>query len=318
MLTRPLLDLAAPLATIGLLIAGCSSSAGTGDDSPSAPGGGKEASEPAVVESHATEVHLIGDWLPNPGPFYEGTRYGQVTGPITGRFLEDNLTIANLECPVTDEAPLRDGVDFAVRCRPDDLDQMVAAGVDAAVLTNDHITDFGPAGIEDTLRALAEADIVAVGPGVEPVTLETVNGPVDILAIPRSGPFRVSDAEAVTMIGDAARDGIPLIVGVHWGRDGARAADPADNELAERLVAAGADVVMGHGAGVLHAFRRVDDAAVFMGLGRFVWPVLDDLEADTAVASVSLVDETATRACLLAATISPSGDPAFDHRDPSC
>lgn len=285
------------------------------------PTAAKAASQPATPQP--VELHLVGDWLPTPGPFTDLPTYGRVTQPIADRFTDDDLTIANLECVVVepDIAP-QPAVDFAFPCPPADLGELVRVGVDVVTLGNDHITDFGTDGVEATRDALERAGIAAVGPSVDtPVELDTPNGPVSVLALNRTGPFSVSLGDTVRAVrAAAAATEAPLVVSIHWGEPGARAATPDDNDLADRLLEEGATVVMGHGAGRLHAMRRQGDGVAFMGLGRFVWPVDREqpAEADTAVASVLLVDDVVAEACLLATTLSPDGAPAFDHREPAC
>lgn len=283
------------------------------------PPGAKSASQPTAPVPMV--VHLVGDWLPTAGPFSEQPGYGQVTDAIVDRFADDDLTIANLECAIAPGAEPRPGLDFAFPCQPDDLDEMVRAGVDAVTLGNDHITDYGVPGVEQTRAALDAAGIVAVGPDTEdPVVIETPNGSVAVLAIARSGLLPMAESDAVAAVADAAALDLPLVVSVHWGDAGARAARPADNDLADAMIEAGADVVMGHGAGRLHAMRRAETHVAFMGLGRFVWPMAgaSAAEADTAVGAVWLGDDGVERACLLPVTISPKGSPAFDRREPSC
>lgn len=310
-----------PVVVAAVVAAACSSSEPTSSVGADQPTGAKAASQPATPEP--VELHLVGDWLPTPGPFTDLPTYGRVTQPIVDRLTDDDLTIANLECVVfdPDTAP-ESSVDFAFPCPATDLTELVRTGVDVVTLGNDHITDFGSAGVEATREALERAGITAVGPSVDtPVEVETPNGPIAVLAVNRTGPFSVTPGETVAAVrAAAAATDAPLVVSIHWGETGARAATPTDNDLADRLLDEGADIVMGHGAGRLHAMRREGDAIAFMGLGRFVWPVDPEqpAEADTAVASVVLVDGSVVEACLLAATVSPTGTPAFDHREPAC
>ncbi|MGI9603235.1 MAG: CapA family protein [Acidimicrobiales bacterium] len=321
-MVRPSRSLLTVVAVMVVLVAACSSSDSAEPPTTAAPSPalGKAASEPFVPAADLLEVNVVGDWLPNPGPFVDQPQYGRVTGPIVDRFQDDDLTVANLQCVVSSDAPRREGLNFAIRCLPADLDELVRAGVDVVTVANDHITDFGSQGVTDTVAAIEAAGMVAVGPGPEPATIETDNGPVTVLAIPRKALFTLSVKESVAAVADAAEPDVPLVVSVHWGEPGARAATRADNELAESMVEAGADVVMGHGAARVHSFRRLGEAAVFMGLGRIVWPVddLESAETDTAVGTVWMDGTDLAEACLLPATLGSNGGPALDHRDPGC
>lgn len=280
----------------------------------------KAPSAPVLAEPDDIDVNLVGDWLPNPGPFIEDPDYGSVTDAVAQRFLADDLTIANLECAVTEEAEVQPSAGFAIRCLPEDLDQLVESGVDVVTVANDQITDFGLDGINQTLAAVRDTGMTPVGPGATPVAIETASGAVTVVALARNAVVPLPDQEVIDAVRAAAALGHPVIVSIQWGTEDRRAADPEDRALAERMVAAGASVIMGHGAGRLHAFSMVDDAAVFFGLGRFVFPIGDEdpTLADTAVGSVAIDGDDIVLACLLPATLTPAGVPAFDHREPGC
>ena len=73
--------------------------------------------------------------------------------------------IANLETAITDRgAPWpRKGIHY--RMSPRHVGLLQAARLDACVLANNHVLDWGPVGLADTLQALRDAGIAAVGAG---------------------------------------------------------------------------------------------------------------------------------------------------------
>jgi poly-gamma-glutamate capsule biosynthesis protein CapA/YwtB (metallophosphatase superfamily) len=80
---------------------------------------------------------------------------------------------------------------------------------------------------------------------------------------------------------------------------------------------AGADVIFGHHAHRLQPFEMVNDAAVFWGLGNFVWPSQSDAGATTGIARVVVSPDGSLDACLIPAFVENSGQPVLT-REPEC
>jgi poly-gamma-glutamate synthesis protein (capsule biosynthesis protein) len=75
-----------------------------------------------------------------------------------------DLRVVNLETSVTtSEDPLLKGINY--RMHPDNVGCLQAAGIDCCVLANNHVLDWGRAGLSETLASLAHAGITTVGAG---------------------------------------------------------------------------------------------------------------------------------------------------------
>jgi poly-gamma-glutamate capsule biosynthesis protein CapA/YwtB (metallophosphatase superfamily) len=78
-----------------------------------------------------------------------------------------DLSIFNLECPLTRaDAPIRKSGP-AMRADPRCAAGLKAGEIDVAVLANNHIMDQGPQGLEETLRACRAQEIETVGAGMD-------------------------------------------------------------------------------------------------------------------------------------------------------
>ncbi|MCB9597009.1 MAG: CapA family protein [Sandaracinaceae bacterium] len=212
---------------------------------------------------------------------------------------EDELVFLNLEQPlVDDEVPLDPGWPRQDTSRPRRspilgatpplADALAAAGVDVVSVTNNHAYDQGYRGLARTLEELARVHVPSVGVGVDadaayaPVVIERAGlrvafvGYSDFFNQHPSGeasPVAARlDEERVEASLRAAREVADVVVAsVHWSRDFlARAAD-SDRRLARRLVAWGADVILGTGPHVLHEVERLEsprgEAVVAYSLG---------------------------------------------------
>lgn len=82
---------------------------------------------------------------------------------------EADLTIVNLECALTEAEKEWSGVPkaFYFRATPQAVHGLLDAGVDMLSLANNHILDFGPEGLIETLHHLDEHGIRHAGAGVD-------------------------------------------------------------------------------------------------------------------------------------------------------
>lgn len=173
-----------------------------------------------------------------------------------------DLAFVNLETPLSDDArhsgAFRTPTAFA--------DGLRWAGIDVVATANNHALDAEGEGLMDTREALARAGVCAVGTGADlhdarrPCVFERngvrvaflgyaqfVNGGNDAFATPdRSGvapldPFLIEEDIA------AVRDQVDIVVlSFHWGIENSQDTHADARAFAQRMVDAGADVILGH------------------------------------------------------------------------
>ena len=101
--------------------------------------------------------------------------------PIQPAISAADITIVNLECPLTDEGIRHPTKGIALRGWVTNIAGLAYAGVDIATIANNHIIDYGERGLEETMEILDAADILHTGAGLneyqalQPV-FKTVNG----------------------------------------------------------------------------------------------------------------------------------------------
>lgn len=255
---------------------------------------------------------------------------------LEGIFLQDDLTVINLECVPSDIGdPLPKA--FTFRCPTETLPSMRANGIDVANMGNNHSGDFGKEALIDGRSQLIAHDIRPVGAGKdiheagEPAIFE-INGwtvavvgfggvaPSDIWyatearAGMRSGDHIDQMVEAVAAADEAADI---VVVTIHWGRELDTQPLPEDIERAEAMIEAGADIIFGHHQHRMNPLEMVDGAAVFWGLGNFVWPHNSVPSATTAVARAVVHPDGTIEACLIPAYIESHGHPVLTG-EPQC
>jgi poly-gamma-glutamate synthesis protein (capsule biosynthesis protein) len=207
-----------------------------------------------------------------------------------------DLCVVNLECCVSDRGARwpTPGKRFFFRAPPRAAEALAWLGVDCVTLANNHALDFGPVALRDTLAYLAEAGIGTVGAGVNVgqarrsgvITagglsvgvLGVTDHPADFAASPdRPG---VAYADLWTGVPEWLRRQIAAmgrqvdvaLVSPHWGPNMTARTVAHVRAAARAFVGAGADLVAGHSAHVVHGIA----GPVLFDLGDFV----DDYAVD--------------------------------------
>jgi hypothetical protein len=254
---------------------------------------------------------------------------------LDGFFLDDDLTLVNLECSPSALGTAEDK-EFVFQC-PEGFPEMEAAGVDVANLGNNHSQDYGKEALLDGIQNLSAAGVVPVGAGRTAAVaaipaLFNINGwrvavvgfggirPHDgwIATVDRAGMADGDTIESMVATVEAAASVADfVVVSIHWGVELDTAARGEDVERAEAMIAAGADAIFGHHPHRLQPFESVLDRPVFWSLGNFVWPEMSPASATTGVARVVISPDGEIAGCLIPVLIESSGHPVLTG-DPSC
>ncbi|MCL6476913.1 MAG: CapA family protein [Peptococcaceae bacterium] len=212
---------------------------------------------------------------------------------VAGVLRESDIVVANLECSISNRGEPEKDKQFTFRADPGVLKGAVNAGVDVFTLANNHVLDFGPAAMLDTIRYIRESKIAFTGAGlneseaIAPAMLHVNGKKVAVLAfsriIPRShwiaaknNPGLASGHNYKLMMDSVkAAEGYAdiTIVSLHWGKETAEYPDRKEIDLARRLVDAGADIVMGHHPHVLQGLEIYKGKVIAYSLGNFIFTV---------------------------------------------
>jgi poly-gamma-glutamate synthesis protein (capsule biosynthesis protein) len=182
--------------------------------------------------------------------------------------------VVNLETSVTSAREPWPGKAVTYRMHPANVGCLTAARLDVCALANNHVLDYGPAGLEETLATLARAGIRTAGAGR---TLAEARRPavVDLAGGRRLLVFAVGaacsgisarwaatadhpgvdflpevDATAaaavVARVRAAKRPGDLVVLSVHWGSNWGDEVDETHRRFAHRVIEGGVDIVHGH------------------------------------------------------------------------
>jgi poly-gamma-glutamate synthesis protein (capsule biosynthesis protein) len=210
--------------------------------------------------------------------------------------------IVNLEVSVTrsdDHWPDK-GIHY--RMHPDNVPCLTAAGIDVCALANNHVLDFGRAGLREALEALTRAGLRTAGAGRtlaearEPAVMEiSGKGRLVVFALgdetsgipsswaatsDRPGIDFLPDLSEATAIGildrvrqvKRARD--IVVASIHWGSNWGYEVPQAQQRFARRLLDGGVDIVHGHSSHHVRPIEIYRGKLILYGCGDF----LDDYE----------------------------------------
>ena len=210
-----------------------------------------------------------------------------------------DLTVGNLESTLSRDGEPTQGND-SFGGTPALVRVLESAGFDALSLANNHTGDFGERALLQTVGTLQQSRIRPFGAGSDvrraarpavlerggttfaflgfnaigetPAATRSHPGALSVRMPPRTGPLVEADLVRVERaIRTAKREADVVVVVPHWGEQYVHAPWPEQRTVARRLVAAGADLVVGGHPHWVQGIDVVDGVPVLHSLGNFVF-----------------------------------------------
>jgi poly-gamma-glutamate capsule biosynthesis protein CapA/YwtB (metallophosphatase superfamily) len=212
-------------------------------------------------------------------------------GPITVNFEMVHPWIANLEAPITRAAR---GIPATVNLKMEEnfLAQSFATPPVAVSMANNHMMDFGEAGLRDTIGELSGMATSHFGIGTlaencgNPTLLHVGDHQLGLCAYvcPSAHPVfavdRTPGARSINLVQirsdialARARGATRVIVALHWGIEELSLPRPEDILIGRAIIDGGADLVIGHHAHCVQPFEVYKGRYIFYGLGNWVTPI---------------------------------------------
>lgn len=201
-----------------------------------------------------------------------------------------DVLFGNLESPISDQGS-NVGSIYSFRADPRAVEGLRDAGFDVLSFANNHVGDYGPRAITDTLDRLSVARIRSVGAGRSqeeahtPAVIEVNGLRVAFLAYTNIAPafYLASEASpAVANIvmteirGDIARaknvyNADLVVVSYHWGEEYQIHRNEWQARIGRQTIDAGATFVIGHHPHVVQEVERYNGGVIAYSLGNFVF-----------------------------------------------
>ncbi|MBI4098386.1 MAG: CapA family protein [Candidatus Levybacteria bacterium] len=166
-------------------------------------------------------------------------------------YLKDgDLTVGNLEGPLIDNCPIiREGFTFCGQSS--NASGLTYAGIDAMNLANNHSTNFGLSGLEESEKILRSNGIVPFGSDKNIEYLKIRDKKIALIGFVELGNswggLNNATGENVSELVRTARQNADIVItSFHWGIEYTR--KPTENQvaLAHLAIDSGADIVLGN------------------------------------------------------------------------
>jgi len=209
-------------------------------------------------------------------------------GAVRALVRHADLAIANLENPIPDNPSWHLG-GLVFGGPPKTLPMFTNAGIDWVTLANNHINDYGDAGIQQTIANLDKYGIPHGGAGKgiagagQVSYLKAAGTKIAIIAcvavVPTSfasgtsnwGGLPCDDQYVLPRIQQARQRADLVIIFPHWGVEYRRDPTRSQQQLAQDWVAGGADLILGSHSHYFGALQDIDGHAVLYSMGNFIF-----------------------------------------------
>jgi poly-gamma-glutamate synthesis protein (capsule biosynthesis protein) len=301
----------ATLAALGALSTGC---LGAVD------GGSTPACPADVAEDTAARIGFVGDVMfgRNVDDRWDDRPPEGVWGDTLDRLDALDGLVLNLECCLSDRGRRRPNRTYYFRADPDwAVPALERAGAGAVALANNHMLDYGPVALRDTVDHLSDAGIANAGAGPDydtaaaPTTAEFGDLTVCLLSLTdQSSSYAAgsdspgtaytpltSEVTKELLEGPLRRaretDHDLLVASLHWGPNWE--VEPSDGQraMARWLIDQGVDVVHGHSAHVIQGVEVYRGRPIVYDAGDFVddYVIKSDLHNDRTFLFELVVDD---------------------------
>ncbi len=216
---------------------------------------------------------LTGDVMLGRSVMQRYLEVGDFTYPfikVADRLKKADLVFVNLENPVTLNCPPHVG-GFKFCSPPDSVEGLLFAGIDVVTLANNHSENFGQDGLNETVEILNGKGISSTGLG-QLVTLERKGLIFGFLGFNKAEVLQPKlETSEMELIKNSDEKVDILVIAMHWGVEYQDNALPGIKILAQELIKAGADVVVGHHPHWVQDYEYIDGKPVYYSLGNFVF-----------------------------------------------
>ncbi|MFA7714784.1 MAG: CapA family protein, partial [Candidatus Paceibacterota bacterium] len=220
---------------------------------------------------------------------YGGGDYGFPFSKIAGYLSGADLTVGNLEGPVSDKG-YNVGSIYSFRDDPKAIDGLKSAGFDLVSLANNHMFDYTGAALKDTFIRLKDAGIGYAGAGLskeealEPKIMALPGGAkIALLAFSNLGPKSweaqtssaglawLNQENLESSIAKARTEADIVAVMFHWGDEYQNLSNDEQKRFARLAIDSGADLVVGHHPHVAQEMEQYKGKYIAYSLGNFVF-----------------------------------------------
>lgn len=236
-----------------------------------------------------TKVVITGDFCPinRNSDFIEENNYTNIFGEFSAISKNADLSITNLECPLTLTNKKIEKTGPCIKSGPNAIEALKYAGFDLVTLANNHIMDFGSEGLKSTLITCQKANIKTVGANknfeeakkpfittINDLKIGVLNFAENEFCTTKGEEYGANPLNPVSNFYDIKETKKKvdfLFVIVHGGREHYQLPSPRVRENFRFFVDSGADAVVSHHTHCFSGYEIYNGKPIFYGLGNFIF-----------------------------------------------
>lgn len=250
------------------------------------------ADESTVKIDFTGDINLADDWHTMRLAAQKPNGMADCISPEVQQELQSaDISVINNEFVFSDGGAPLAGKGYTFRAQTANVSMLELLGADVANLANNHVYDFGPDALLDTVNTLENAGIVTMGAGanireaseiqyfvangkkiaiVTATEIEKYAGYTKEATETTPGVLKTLNAARYhAVIAEAKANCDYVIANVHWGNEGSYQYNGRQYNMAQGYIDAGADIVIGGHPHRLQGVEYIDGTPVVFSLGNF-------------------------------------------------
>lgn len=275
----------------------------------------------------------------------KGDIYECISPELIKIMQDADIFMPNNEFTYSERGAALKGKAWTFRANPSRVSVMQELGADITLLANNHVYDYGPDSLIDTIDTLQEANIAYVGAGknidsaIQPYYYVYDDLIIAYVAASQAEKYKMTPQATkstpgilrcydmtlfLKVIEQASQNADIVIANVHWGKESSNYLQQYQRDLAYQMIDAGADAIVGSHAHVLQGMEFYNGKPIMYNLGNFWFNALTmytgiyELEIDTAakeISGVRFVPATQTGCQTIYATDDATRRKIFDFEE---
>lgn len=213
---------------------------------------------------------------------------------LYGRMVNSDIFMLNNEYPYSTRGSALANKMYTFRADPESAKLLNTFGVDIVSLANNHVYDFGPVALSDTLTTLDSVGIPYVGAGnnieeaMKPAYFNIDGKTVAIIAATQiegyenpetkeatessPGVLRCLNTAKIKMVIEEAKSKSDFVICfIHWGTEKVPDVRDWQRNNARDMIVSGADFIVGAHTHCLQGIEYVDGVPVVYGMGNYLF-----------------------------------------------
>lgn len=184
-------------------------------------------------------------------------------------FSEDDMTIVNLEGPLTYAQERREGQAYSMSGDPEYVDVLTAGSVEAVGMGNNHRLDYLEKGSSDTVAALEGAGISYAYDKYTGI-YETQGIRIGFISVNEVGQGAGVEKYIKEGVERLREEGCQLVLAsCHWGTEREYYPEDYQKSLGRKCIEWGVDLVIGHHPHVMQGIEEYQGRYIIYSLGNF-------------------------------------------------